>query len=64
MLVKLEENIVRSKAKIEIGNQSWFSLPSYVFQIDIEQIVVPNIWRIVSWSIFNHQVVLNYFYLL
>jgi hypothetical protein len=43
MLVKLEENIVRSKAKIEIGNQSWFSLPSYVFQIDIEQIVVPNI---------------------
>jgi hypothetical protein len=27
--------------KIKIEDQSWFSLPSYVVQIDIEQIEVP-----------------------
>ena len=41
MMVTEIEKSWKGIIKIKIGDQSWFSLPSYVVQIDIEQIEVP-----------------------
>ena len=41
MMVTEIEKSWKEIIKIKIGDQSWFSLPSYVVQIDIEQIEVP-----------------------